>query len=310
MLAFYRESSLSGGGGGLIGGLLSSMLRAVVGNIGTYLLLIALLVICCVIVTEKSVVNAVKRGSGRAYQHAKEDVARRKEEWQEIQEERRRSREDKVVRGVDFGSITIHEGMGGVSPAAYPLGAQEGPKMADAGNGGYQVQAGMDAVPDNPEANKKGPGTRRKAGTNAAEDGRTAGYGQSVNDVPGANVPDAEAGRYGQGPLIMGNYGAEPAGMGNRNPEPAGMGNYGTGASMAGSAGAEKDSGTGLSSADVFSGRIEVPPEFVEPAPFDEDGEEEKEKPEDRMVSFVGRANREGLQEKAASVVKKNEPLF
>ena len=310
MLAFYRESSLSGGGGGLIGGLLSSMLRAVVGNIGTYLLLIALLVICCVIVTEKSVVNAVKRGSGRAYQHAKEDVARRKEEWQEIQEERRRSREDKVVRGVDFGSITIHEGMGGVSPAAYPLGAQEGPKMADAGNGGYQVQAGMDAVPDNPEANKKGPGTRRKAGTNAAEDGRTAGYGQSVNDVPGANVPDAEAGRYGQGPLIMGNYGAEPAGMGNRNPEPAGMGNYGTGASMAGSAGAEKDSGTGLSSADVFSGRIEVPPEFVEPAPFDEDGEEEKEKPEDRMVSFVGRANREGLQEKAASVVKKNEPLY
>ena len=88
------------------------------------------------------------------------------------------------------------------------------------------------------------------------------------------------------------------------------MGNYGTGASMAGSAGAEKDSGTGLSSADVFSGRIEVPPEFVEPAPFDEDGEEEKEKPEDRMVSFVGRANREGLQEKAASVVKKNEPLY
>lgn len=88
------------------------------------------------------------------------------------------------------------------------------------------------------------------------------------------------------------------------------MGNYGAGALMAGSAGAEKDSGTGLSSADVFSGRIEVPPEFVEPAPFEEDGEEEKERPQDRMVSFVGRANREGLQVKAASVVKKNEPLY
>ena len=289
ILAFYRESSLSGGGGGLIGGLLSSMLRAVVGNIGTYLLLIALFIICCVIITEKSVVNAVKRGSGRAYQHAKEDVARRKEEWQEIQEERRRSREDKVVRGVDFGSIKIHEGMGSVSPAAYPLGAQEGPGMADAGNGGYQMQAGMDAVPDTPEVNGKGPGPV----------------------IMGNRNPE---------PAGMGNRNPEPAGMGSRNPglagmgtqnsEPAGMGNYGAGALMAGSAGAEKDSGTGLSSADVFSGRIEVPPEFVEPAPFEEDGEEEKERPQDRMVSFVGRANREGLQVKAASVVKKNEPLY
>lgn len=289
ILAFYRESSLSGGGGGLIGGLLSSMLRAVVGNIGTYLLLIALFIICCVIITEKSVVNAVKRGSGRAYQHAKEDVARRKEEWQEIQEERRRSREDKVVRGVDFGSIKIHEGMGSVSPAAYPLGAQEGPGMADAGNGGYQMQAGMDAVPDTPEVNGKGPGPV----------------------IMGNRNPE---------PAGMGNRNPEPAGMGSRNPglagmgtqnsEPAGMGNYGAGALMAGSAGAEKDSGTGLSSADVFSGRIEVPPEFVEPAPFEEDGEEEKERPQDRMVSFVGRANREGLQEKASSVVKKNEPLY
>lgn len=300
ILAFYRESSLSGGGGGLIGGLLSSMLRAVVGNIGTYLLLIALFIICCVIITEKSVVNAVKRGSGRAYQHAKEDVARRKEEWQEIQEERRRSREDNVVRGVDFGSIKIHEGMGGVSPAAYPLGAQENPGMADA---------------------------------------RAAGLGQPAA-VPNGNVPDARTAGYGTGPVIMGNRGSEPvgmgsrepelsgmgshepepvgmgsreavfAGMGNREPEPAGMENRKTGTSITGSSRAKEDTGAGLSSADVFSGKIEVPPEFVEPAPFEEDGEEEKERPQDRMVSFVGRANREDLQEKAASVVKKNEPLY
>lgn len=299
ILAFYRESSLSGGGGGLIGGCLSSMLRAVVGNIGTYLLLIALFIICCVIITEKSVVNAVKRGSGRAYQHAKEDVARRKEEWQEIQEERRRSREDKVVRGVDFGSIKIHEGMGSVSPAAYPLGAQEGPGMADAGNGGYQMQAGMDAVPDNPEANGKGPGPVIMGNRNP----EPAGMGNRNPEPAGMGSRNPE-------PAGMGNRNPGLAGMGTQNPEPAGMGNYGAGALMAGSAGAEKDSGTGLSSADVFSGRIEVPPEFVEPAPFEEDGEEEKERPQDRMVSFVGRANREGLQEKASSVVKKNEPLY
>ena len=299
ILAFYRESSLSGGGGGLIGGLLSSMLRAVVGNIGTYLLLIALFIICCVIITEKSVVNAVKRGSGRAYQHAKEDVARRKEEWQEIQEERRRSREDKVVRGVDFGSIKIHEGMGSVSPAAYPLGAQEGPGMADAGNGGYQMQAGMDAVPDTPEVNGKGPGPVIMGNRNP----EPAGMGNRNPEPAGMGSRNPE-------PAGMGSRNPGLAGMGTQNSEPAGMGNYGAGALMAGSAGAEKDSGTGLSSADVFSGRIEVPPEFVEPAPFEEDGEEEKERPQDRMVSFVGRANREGLQVKAASVVKKNEPLY
>ncbi len=104
VLQYYHNSSLNGSGGGLIGGLLSGGLSAVVGTIGTYLIFVAVLIICGVCITEKSVVKAVKSGSGKAYQYAREDVERR---MKEHQEERRRLREENVVRGVDFDATNI-----------------------------------------------------------------------------------------------------------------------------------------------------------------------------------------------------------
>ncbi len=104
LLAYYQNSSISGRGGGLVGGLLSAALTAVVGTIGTYLVLLALLIVCGVCITERSLVKAVKRGSGKAYQYAREDVERRRKERQE---EQRRNREENVVRGVDFGATNI-----------------------------------------------------------------------------------------------------------------------------------------------------------------------------------------------------------
>ena len=104
LMAYYQNSSLSGRGGGLMGGLLSAALTAVVGTIGTYLIFVAVLIICGVCITERSVVKAVKNGSGKAYQYAREDVERRRKERQE---ERRRLREENVVRGVDFDATNI-----------------------------------------------------------------------------------------------------------------------------------------------------------------------------------------------------------
>jgi len=334
ILAFYQESSLSGRGGGLIGGCLSSMLRAVVGNIGTYLLLIALLIICCVVITEKSVVNAVKRGSGRAYQHAKEDVARRKEEWQEIQEERRRGREDKVVRGVDFGSIKIHGGMGGVHSDISFEGEDRGDVSGGSAYPGMPAESGLAQGLGIVSGNRTGAGM---VGAAVPEVG-VPGYG--AGSVPEAGMPG-----YGAGSVLevgMPGYasGAVPntaavsvtaadakATRGFRAgyrkaetvsaaPEPKMVAENMPDAGICHDAGANQVmqdlamTGNTPSSADVFSGRIEVPPEFVEPAPFDEDKEEEKERPQESILSFTGRNHRGALSEKTVSVNRKNEPLY
>ena len=79
-LTFYKVSGVNGKGGGLIGGMLSFGLRSIVGTIGTYLIFVVVLIICGVCITEKSVVNAVKNGGDRAYQYAREDAVRRREE--------------------------------------------------------------------------------------------------------------------------------------------------------------------------------------------------------------------------------------
>ncbi|MDO5416720.1 MAG: DNA translocase FtsK [Lachnospiraceae bacterium] len=107
IFSFYRESSTSGKGGGLIGGLLAYGLSSVAGVIGTYLVFLVILIICGVCITEKSVVTAVRNGSDKAYQYAREDAERRKLEREERQEERRRLREENVVRGVDLSATKI-----------------------------------------------------------------------------------------------------------------------------------------------------------------------------------------------------------
>lgn len=99
----YAASGKSGLGGGLIGGVLVLLLHTAVGTIGAYLILLVALIICLVCITEKSFVSAVKKGSGKAYQYAREDYDRRKE----IREERRLLKEEQKVHGVNLGSTDL-----------------------------------------------------------------------------------------------------------------------------------------------------------------------------------------------------------
>lgn len=109
LIEYYNQSGASGSGGGFIGGGLSIILYTTVGAIGSYLVLLVMLVIGIVCITEKSLVDLVKRGSGRAYQHAKEDMNRRKVIHEERREEVRRLREEQQVQGVDLGATELRQ---------------------------------------------------------------------------------------------------------------------------------------------------------------------------------------------------------
>lgn len=106
---FYNVSSVNGKGGGLIGGALALALSGTLGRVGAYLILLVALIICIVCITERSFVNAVKKGGGKAYEYAKEDMDRRKEIHAERQEEKRRLREEQRVRGVNLDATRIED---------------------------------------------------------------------------------------------------------------------------------------------------------------------------------------------------------
>jgi DNA segregation ATPase FtsK/SpoIIIE-like protein len=117
LIAAYQASSVHGGGGGLIGAVLCLGLRSILGNVGAFIVLAVLFVICAVCITEKSVVKAVKKRSDSVYQHAKEDMAFRRELNEEKRaireeeravraEERRRQREERI-RGVNISSTDL-----------------------------------------------------------------------------------------------------------------------------------------------------------------------------------------------------------
>lgn len=79
----YETAGESGMGGGVIGGALVLALHKTVGATGSYILLLVFMILCLVCITERSFVMAVKKGSGKAYQYAREDHERRKEIRQE-----------------------------------------------------------------------------------------------------------------------------------------------------------------------------------------------------------------------------------
>ncbi|MBS6643523.1 MAG: DNA translocase FtsK 4TM domain-containing protein [Clostridiaceae bacterium] len=116
---FYKASASSGMGGGWLGGMLTYAMKSALGTVGTYLVLIVLFIICGVIITERSFVSVVKKGGDKAYQHAKEDIGRRREIHAERQEEKRRLREEQKVRGVNLDSTKLME------PAAALMTEQE-----------------------------------------------------------------------------------------------------------------------------------------------------------------------------------------
>lgn len=145
LLEYYSQSGTSGKGGGLIGGILVSVLTNTIGTIGSYLILFVILAIGAVCITEKSLVNFVKRGSGRAYQYAREDIDRRKMQHEERREERRLLREEQKVRGVNFDATSLT----GMNLArGYTPGVPSGARMPEEGD----LTAGQDGfVPMEPE---------------------------------------------------------------------------------------------------------------------------------------------------------------
>ena len=130
----YDMAGRSGLGGGIIGGALVLLLHKIVGTIGAYLVLLVLGIISMVCITEKSFVSAVRRGSGKAYNLAKEDYGRRKELREEKREEKQRLRSEQKVQGVDLASTDLSK-----TPAP-PAAA---PKM--------QTEAAQQASPFKPE---------------------------------------------------------------------------------------------------------------------------------------------------------------
>ncbi|MCD8123297.1 MAG: DNA translocase FtsK [Clostridiales bacterium] len=103
ILAFYQASAENGTGGGLIGGAISMGLQSLIGTVGTFLVLLVCLIISAVCITEKSIVGAVRKGSSAAYQYARDDMDRRREE-------RRRMRDERV-RGVDLEATDLSFGL-------------------------------------------------------------------------------------------------------------------------------------------------------------------------------------------------------
>ncbi len=110
---YYTRSSANGAGGGLVGGLITSLLSMAIGRVGTCLVLLALFILCLVCITERSFVSLLKKGGGKAYQYAREDMDRRREihakrvkERQEQEEEERQQR----VRGVNLNATKLADG--------------------------------------------------------------------------------------------------------------------------------------------------------------------------------------------------------
>ena len=106
---YYVQSGAGGDGGGFAGSALVMILSSALGSVGTYLVLIVALVLGAVCITEKSLVSLVKKGSGRAYEYAREDMNRRREIHEERREERRRMREEQRVRGVDLDATNLND---------------------------------------------------------------------------------------------------------------------------------------------------------------------------------------------------------
>ncbi|MCD7993442.1 MAG: DNA translocase FtsK, partial [Clostridia bacterium] len=106
-MEYYKQSTLTGTGGGWLGGVLTSFLTIGLGKPGTFLVLVVLFIICMVCIMERSFVSAVKRGGDKAYQYAREDMDRRREQHAIREEERRRIREEQRVRGVNLNATRL-----------------------------------------------------------------------------------------------------------------------------------------------------------------------------------------------------------
>lgn len=102
--------------GGSLGKSIAKILTPTIGTAGTYVVIIIFMIICCVIITGKSLLQGVKTQSGKAYDKAKGDNARRRKEAELRRKEReqekkkntgnsekeKKKRTDKHAVGVSF----------------------------------------------------------------------------------------------------------------------------------------------------------------------------------------------------------------
>ena len=102
--------------GGSLGKSIAKILTPTIGTAGTYVVIIIFMIICCVIITGKSLLQGVNTQSGKAYDKAKEDNARRRKEAELRRKEReqekkkttgnsekeKKKRTDKHAVGVSF----------------------------------------------------------------------------------------------------------------------------------------------------------------------------------------------------------------
>lgn len=165
--AFFRSSE-NGMGGGFVGGLLVTMLGSVLGTIGTYLVLFVLLAICGVCITEKSLVALVKKGGGRAYQYAREDVERKRVIHEERKEEKRRLREEQKLRGVNLSSTKLDAWVDEPEPDAFD-------EYQD-----YEDQDGYEEYPDYKEQRGYDGDDRYRAYEEYDDPSRTASQNRNV----------------------------------------------------------------------------------------------------------------------------------
>lgn len=107
--------------GGLLGCVLADLLTPAIGVAGTYVMTIICMIICLVLITEKSILKPVRSGSEKAYDMAKKDAIRRKEQRLAKREETLKKsgeikRKDRVVSGVSFNTTLEDKTEGKAKP--------------------------------------------------------------------------------------------------------------------------------------------------------------------------------------------------
>lgn len=155
--------------GGLFGELLGGILTPAIGIAGAYVVDVILMIICIVVITGKSVLKGVRSQSGKVYDRAKQDAARRRE----MAEERRmmketepkdvkraaskksRKRSDKHVEGVSFNTEIARDTLAVQEAAPEPAGAKQEllkaetqEKNVPAGEMDFVINRGSDAYSD------------------------------------------------------------------------------------------------------------------------------------------------------------------
>ncbi|MBQ3546137.1 MAG: DNA translocase FtsK 4TM domain-containing protein [Lachnospiraceae bacterium] len=91
----YKICATEKNGGGLLGALFAVVLCSTIGIYGAYVVAIAVVIVCIVIISEKSFVNGVKNHSKQAYDYAKEDFRKMKENSAKRIEDREKNKEVK-----------------------------------------------------------------------------------------------------------------------------------------------------------------------------------------------------------------------